>query len=289
MTDAATARSYGRVFDAVAGEYDRNRPGYPEELVAHACELAGLKAGDPVLELGCGTGQLTTRLVARGLHVTAVEPGENLIALAAQNLKDGRAQVNFVNARLEDADLPRDRFDAAFAASSFHWVDPDIGWRAVAEALKPHATFALIGYLGIDEEYSASDQAAMMASLRRHAPELAAEWPRYRSLDATLTGVEARRANLSEVWSWLGSHDLARDHAASLFDDVQIAAVPVRHEHTAGEINGLLGTMSFWGRLSPQQRDALAADNRALHERLGRPIRSSTVAVAVTASCRAGL
>jgi len=44
---------------------------------------------------GCGTGQLTRSLLARGLPVTAVEPGGNLMALARQNLEG----VEFVNAR----------------------------------------------------------------------------------------------------------------------------------------------------------------------------------------------
>jgi hypothetical protein len=54
-------------------------------------------------------------------------------------------------------------------------------------------------------------------------------------------------------------------------------------EHTAEELTALLGTMSFWKRLSPQQRSALAAENDALQQRFGRPIRSGTVACLVTA------
>jgi hypothetical protein len=40
MTGGTLARSYGKVFNAVAVEYDRNRPTYPEVLVDRACELA---------------------------------------------------------------------------------------------------------------------------------------------------------------------------------------------------------------------------------------------------------
>src|SRR5271155_561139 len=93
----STARRYGKVFDGIAAEYDRYRPAYPDELVDQACLVAGIGSGDHVLEVGCGTGQLTRSLLARGLHVTAVEPGENLMALARQNL----AGVEFVNARFE--------------------------------------------------------------------------------------------------------------------------------------------------------------------------------------------
>jgi len=72
-------------------------------------------------------------------------------------------------------------------------------------------------------------------------------------------------------------------YAARLFDDVQLAAVPRLVEQTAEELNALLGTMSFWARLSRRQRDALAGENHALHQRLGRPIRSSTIACLLTA------
>jgi 16S rRNA A1518/A1519 N6-dimethyltransferase RsmA/KsgA/DIM1 with predicted DNA glycosylase/AP lyase activity len=75
-------RQYGKVFDEIAAEYDRNRPMYPDELVDQACRVAGIGDGDRVLEIGCGSGQLTRSLAARGLHVTALEPGQHLIALA---------------------------------------------------------------------------------------------------------------------------------------------------------------------------------------------------------------
>lgn len=87
MAEAANARCHGSVFDEVAPEYDRSRPTYPDELLDRACEDARLESGDPVLELGCGTGQLTRGLLARSLHVTALEPGKHLISLAQRNLQ----------------------------------------------------------------------------------------------------------------------------------------------------------------------------------------------------------
>src|ERR1700755_1366206 len=105
MPSPADARSYGSVFDEVAEDYDRHRPGYPDVLVDQACEAAAIGPGAEVLELGCGTGQLTRSLLARGLRVTAVEPGTQLIARARDQL-DGLGEARFVHARLEDAVLP---------------------------------------------------------------------------------------------------------------------------------------------------------------------------------------
>jgi SAM-dependent methyltransferase len=197
-------------------------------------------------------------------------------------LKDA-GDVEFVHARLEDTQLPRESFEAVFSASAIHWVDPDLSWRKIADALAPGGTLALIQYFGLQEQRSVDDQQALLSALRRHAPEAAATWPTYRDLDRTIAGVQERRGNVSDAWAWLGSYEIGRDYAADLFEDLQLATVPTLVEQTAGELSALLGTMSFWAGLSPEQRDALMNENHALHERLGRPIRASTLAALVTA------
>lgn len=277
-----SARHYGKVFDEVAAEYDRNRPMYADELVDQACQVAGIEAGDQALEIGCGSGQLTRSLVARDLHVTAVEPGRNLVALARQDL-EGAGAVEFINARFEDTSCPHGHFRAVFSASALHWVDPKVSWLKIADVLVPGGTLALIQYFGIEEQRSADDQEAVLAAMRKVAPDIAANWPAYRDLNATLAGVEQRRENISEVWAWLGSYDIAQDHASRLFSDVQVAVVPKLIEQTADELNAILRTMSFYARLSPDQRQALEHEMAAIYERLGRPIRASAAAILVTA------
>jgi SAM-dependent methyltransferase len=270
------------VFDEVAEDYDRHRPTYPDLLVDQACKGAGIGPGAAVLEIGCGTGQLTRSLLARGLRVTAVEPGRQLIARTRDQL-NGVGDVRFVNARLEDTALPPAQYSAVFSASAIHWIDPDVSWRKAADALVDGGSLALVSYFGLDDPRSAGDQLTLRGAVARIAPELAIDWPTYRGLAHTLAGVAARRENVSEVWAWLGSYPIARGYAADLFDDAQVAAVPRLLEHTAEELNALLGTMSLWARLSPRQRDALAAETRTFYQRLGRPIRSSTVACLVAA------
>jgi ubiquinone/menaquinone biosynthesis C-methylase UbiE len=278
----AEARRYGTVFDEVADEYDRTRPRYADALVNRACEVAGLESGDPVLEIGCGTGQLTRSLVARGLRVTAVEPGGNLIRLAGQNL-DGTGSVELVNARFEDAALPGGYFRAVFSASALHWVDPSVGWRKIAGVLADGGTLALLSYFGVDEPRSRDDQHAMLAAMAKVAPDIAAGWPAYQDIDGMLAGVEQRRANVSEVWAWLGSYDMAQDEAARLFGDVQVALVPKLVEQTGSELNATFRTMSWYARLSPPQREALEQECEAIYARLGRPVRASVVTALVTA------
>jgi SAM-dependent methyltransferase len=278
----STARRYGKVFDEIAAEYDRRRPAYPDELIDQTCRVAGIRSGDRVLEVGCGSGQLTRGLVARGLHVTAVEPGTSLIALARQNL-EGAGEVEYVNAQFEDALLPREQFQAVFSASAFHWIDPEVSWQKAADVLVPGGTLALVQYYGLEEPRSKPDQEAALAAIRKVAPDIAANWPAYRDLDATLAGVKQRRGNVSEVWAWLGSYDIGQDYASRLFGDVEVAVMPRLVEHTPDELNALVRTMSFYARLSPGQRQALEGEYEALYEQFGRPIRASIVAALVTA------
>jgi SAM-dependent methyltransferase len=272
------AQGYGAVFDTFADEYERRRPGYPDELIDLACRTAGLDAGDRVLEIGCGTCKLTRSLVARGLRVTAVEPGENLIAIAGRT----SAEVQFVQARFEDARLGA-RFPAAFSATAFHWTDPDVSWHRAAQSLAPGGVLALIQYCGVRDDESAEDHDALMSALAAAAPEMAESWPRLRDLETIVTGAKDRRGNVSDVWAWVGGDAVARDYAGALFEDAEISVVPVFREQTADELNALLRTTSLYHRLPPAQRDALERENLAVERRLGRPIRSSLLAVLVTA------
>ena len=138
------SRELGRVFDDVADLYDRVRPGYPDELVADLAAVTGLGERSSVLEVGCGTGQATRSLAALGCSVTAVEPGGSLAAVARRRLA-GWSDVAVEVSSFEEWDDRGRRFDALVAASSWHWVDPSVGWRRAHEVLRPGGWLALLG------------------------------------------------------------------------------------------------------------------------------------------------
>ncbi len=151
MTDAAPRdlglgfnRDLGRVFNEVPDVYDRVRPTYPDELFADLVAITGVDHRSAILEVGCGTGQATRSLAALGCSVTAVEPGDALAALARQQLETFR-NVEIETTTFESWD-DRDRcFDLLVAASSWHWVDPSIGWRRAHDVLLPGGWLALLG------------------------------------------------------------------------------------------------------------------------------------------------
>ena len=66
-----------------------------------------------------------------------------------------------------------------------------------------------------------------------------------------------------------------------------MAVMPKLIEHTPDELGALVRTMSFYARLSPDQRLGLDREHEAIYRRFGRPIRASAIAVLLTARRRA--
>jgi SAM-dependent methyltransferase len=139
-----TERAYLReMFDAAAERYDRARPGYPRQLFEDLVELAELRPGARVLEIGPGTGQATLPLAERGFEIIAVELGPALAAVARQKLKRFGA-VEVVVAAFEDWQMGLQSFDLVVCATAFHWLDPAVRMQKVAAALRQGGTFATI-------------------------------------------------------------------------------------------------------------------------------------------------
>jgi SAM-dependent methyltransferase len=144
-------------FEQVPELYDRVRPGYPDALFD---DLADLTSGSRVLEIGCGTGQATVSLARRGYEIVAVELGARLAELARRKLAPFSA-VTVVNAAFEAWPLPAEPFDIVLAATSFHWIDPEVRVRKAAEALRPRGALAVVSthhVAGGDERFFADVQ-----------------------------------------------------------------------------------------------------------------------------------
>jgi SAM-dependent methyltransferase len=130
-------RARRRTFDSAAAVYDRARPDYPVELYDELERLAGLRPRDRLLEVGCGTGRATAPLAHRGYRIVCVELGGALADVARHNLAAFQ-DVQVVHAAFEDwAPGPGEVFDMVFAATTWHWIDPEVRYRKAAELLRP--------------------------------------------------------------------------------------------------------------------------------------------------------
>lgn len=127
----------GATFDSASALYQRARPDYPTALIDTIIEVAGVRVGDQLLEIGCATGKATLPFAQRGFQITCIEPGSNLAAEARKNLAP-HEDVRIVEARFEDWPLPDGmRFDLVFAATAWHWVDPEVRYQRAWHALRP--------------------------------------------------------------------------------------------------------------------------------------------------------
>lgn len=129
-------------FDRIAETYDRVRRGYSARLVDMMVATAAAGAGDRVLEVGCGTGQLTRQLEPLVFELTAIDIGAEMVALASHHL-DG-TPVTFGVTSFEAFEADPDSFALVVSGTAFHWVDPVIGFEKAATLLRPGGWLALL-------------------------------------------------------------------------------------------------------------------------------------------------
>lgn len=136
------------MFEQVPELYQRARPTYPDQLFDDLAELACLREGARVLEIGCGTGQATLPLAQRGYSVLCVELGEGLAAAARRNLAPF-PNVEVVQANFETWEPERAEFDSIVAFTAFHWVDPELRYGKAARLLRERGSLAVAGSLHV--------------------------------------------------------------------------------------------------------------------------------------------
>jgi ubiquinone/menaquinone biosynthesis C-methylase UbiE len=123
--------------DLQAGEADpRSLPLHELDVWRAAIvEAAGEVAGRPVLELGCGTGDLTLHLVARGARLTALDISPGMVELVRERIAchlQGR-EARLLVAPAEATGLEAGSFDLVVGTYVIHHVDVE---RAAAEAAR---------------------------------------------------------------------------------------------------------------------------------------------------------
>lgn len=140
----------------------------------HEAIATALPEQGHVLEIGCGTGALTERLVAKGLRVTALDQNPQMLDMARARLADQTQQVAW-NERTaaEIDDLPEADFDAVVA--SFSLSEMSAGerahvLRAAAGRLRPG------GVLAVGDEVAPRGLAGRLLFALLRAPQALLGW-----------------------------------------------------------------------------------------------------------------
>ena len=144
----ARRRRQRALFDGAADLYDACRLGYPADIVGFLFATAALEAGSTMLEIGCGTGQLTEDLAHSGYALTAIDIGPSMVAAARRRLAG--AGVSFRVTSFEALAAPAGSFGLIVSGTAFHWLDPEVRVRKSARLLRPGGWLAL---LATEERY----------------------------------------------------------------------------------------------------------------------------------------
>ena len=106
------------------------------ELGGPALDLLHPNPGERLLDVGCGEGTLTKKIVERGATVLGIDNSPEMVAAARAN------GIDALLLAAEDIQFFAE-FDAAFSNATLHWVlEKEQGARAIFRALKPGGRFA---------------------------------------------------------------------------------------------------------------------------------------------------
>ncbi len=118
-------------------------------------DLLDPRTGERILDLGCGTGQLTAEIAKRGALVTGIDNSGDMLVQARTNYPE----LTFIAGDAAGFRFP-ERFDAVFSNAALHWVkNADAAAESIALALGPGGRF-------VAEFGGKGNIAAIMSALR---------------------------------------------------------------------------------------------------------------------------
>ena len=111
--------------------------GFVAAKAADLVDLLDPKPGERILDLGCGTGELTAALAARGAAVLGLDSSPDMLAKARR----AYPEITFIEGDATDfaVDAP---LDGVFSNAALHWMrPPENVVESIAAALRPGGRF----------------------------------------------------------------------------------------------------------------------------------------------------
>lgn len=107
------------------------------------------------IDLGCGTGRGTLRLLTAGLHVTAVDVSPEALEIVRAKVPSD-APLELIHASFPELDLGR--YDVAVGCFSLFFMEPaehDAFWKRLVDAIEPGGLWAG-QFLGVRDDWKAN-------------------------------------------------------------------------------------------------------------------------------------
>lgn len=132
-----------RRFQSTVAYYERYRLAYPDRLITRVAALAGLKPGDPVLDLGAGTGMLAVGFARAGMAVTAMDPEPDMLAVCEERARAAGVTLALRQAGSYDLKPDMGPYRLVTIGRSFHWMDRAATLQMLERIVTPDGGVAL--------------------------------------------------------------------------------------------------------------------------------------------------
>jgi trans-aconitate methyltransferase len=134
----------------VVDYYQKCRRGYPAPVIDALVGALGLRQDDVVVDLGCGTGQLTLPLAHRARAVVGVDPEPDMLERARQvGREQGVTNVSWLLGA--DSDMPAlgtlmgdTALGAVTIGQALHWMDHDRLFKALVPLIRDSGAVAVV-------------------------------------------------------------------------------------------------------------------------------------------------
>ena len=231
-------------FDQVATGYHDARPGYPELLFDRLFDL--LPVHPDLLEVGPGTGQATTPMLARGARVTAVEFGTALAAELrsrhARALAECRLTVEVGDFEL--IPVAAACFHGVVSATAYHWISSGCQITRPAELLHPGGRLAVIDAMQVSDPVDGGYFAAADAIYARFGQSTSTAAPEPETVTPSIIDTmqhDARCGDLTlDRYRWDQTYDAVSYAALLRTYSGMLAMEQVPREELIGELVDLV-------------------------------------------------
>ncbi|TSC68151.1 MAG: methyltransferase type 12 [Parcubacteria group bacterium Gr01-1014_56] len=220
----------GKIFEGAARHYAQYRAPYPKELFEDIIEYFNLDGKGSLLDLGCGTGEITVPLSLHFEKVIGLDPSPDMLEEARERAQKAQAEnIVWMERTAEELDSSFGSFRLTTIARAFHWMNQNEVLKKIYDLTDSGGGLAIISTPGAkqwDQDPNPWLKAAKTVVQKYLGPE--------------------RKAGITSFDSYRASQKTSAESIQeSPFQNYEKRPYPYRLERNIDEVMGLLYSSSY--------------------------------------------